>query len=247
VDGPELIQQVHGQFYGCVMTHNRAADLVAAHVPKKHIRDVAGVYTKRWWDYRRLSPGHSFFLFAETYYKFFKIWARKMLHHKAATGSKLYIVGMNQIQFEARDIWDRDSGHISGMWNAMLVCDALGIPYSTFCQLGFQISFDTGWKRLPSPAQLYSENLGAKILDEWIALQLERIAIASHPVYSLENYCGLTDQDDYRLYLLDAIKSKSAPLPALASAVYAKPQLDIAFVRPHFPAPLLERARLLAA
>lgn len=241
------LNAVHGAFYGSSMRPERLEGLIAAHVPKSQIKDVSDVYAYKWWDYRRMSPGHSFTLFADRYYRHFRLAAKKMIAHRKRNQYQAALIGVSQVQFQAESIWDRDHGHITGMFKAMLTADALGIPYDRFCALAFQTAIDTAWKRLPNPSQLYSPKMGAQILDAWDTLSGERLFIADHPIYLVENYAGTPLQDEYRVWLINHIKRRDKTVPALSQVVYGKPQLPEALAQQHFSQQALNRARLMAA
>ena len=246
-DDPVIITSLHGMFPGSVLPAARIEGLIAAHVPRKHIRQVSDVYEFKWWDYRRLSPGHSFMLFTETYYKAFRLAARKFLAHRTSTGRPVALVGSGEMYYRAADIWDRDARHITGMWNAMLTADSLGIPYDRFCQLAFQIATDQAWTRLPRPSQLYSDKMGAQILQAWLDLREERFFYARHPIYRVDNYAGTPLQDEYREWLIDELKGKASLVSPLASVVFMTPQIPESLAAAHFPQQSIYRARLLAA
>ncbi len=248
-DDAILMAAVQGRFYGSVLASTRIEALIAAHVPRTHIRDVSEVYRSKWWDYRRLAPGHSFMLFAHHYHKGVAVAARKFVaeqRSRGVRGGNYGKVGASPIEQSTEDLWDRDQSHITGLWKAMLVADALSIPYPEFCRLAFRIAFERLWKRLPRPSQLYSEKLGAYVLDEWEMLQAERLFLAEHPMYAEENYAGLELQDQYRAWLIEHIGKHSDPMIGLMNAVYIKRQLPEALAGQHFPAQTLKRARLLA-
>ena len=246
---------VQGAFFGSSMAPARIEALIAANIPRRHIVEIADVYQTRWWDYRRLAPGHSFMLFTHNYYKSFKASARLFMQHRnhvhgwgtpGNTGQHVAIVGVGERQYRAEDIWERDPRHTTGMFKAMLVADALGIPYDHFCKLANQIATDSKWQRLPRTFQLYSEKLGAQILDRWFALLTDRLILARHPLYDIEHYIGLEAQDSYRVWVLDSIERMPSPINALANAVYRKPQVPVDLAEARFSAKILERARLLA-
>lgn len=252
VDDSILIAGVQGTFFGAALPAAQIEALIAAHVPRKHIVDVADVYLTRWWDYRRLAPGHAFYLFAHHYYKGSRLAARKFVaerpHDPGDPNRKkaFAIVGPALVQMEVSDIWDRDQGHIVGLWNAMLVADAYGIPYPEFARLACRIALERMWKRIPRPNQLYSETLAAYVVDEWEQLCKERLYSAAHPLYAEENYAGLQVQDDYREWLIKCIKAHHAPLNSLMQAIYVNRQLPEALALQHFPQQIVTRARLLA-
>jgi hypothetical protein len=253
IDDPILIAGVQGAFYGSSLPAAQIEGLIAAHVPRKEIRDVADVYDTKWWDYKRLTPGHSFYLFTHHYYRATKTAARRMVSERPnqafATDRKkaMAIFGPALVQMEVSDVWERDKAHITGLFKAMLVADALGMPYDHFCRLSCRVAIERLWKRLPRPSQLYSDKLAAFVLDEWEELQGERLFLAKHPLYDVENYAALQVQDDYRLYLLDRIAKQPNPVMGLAETVYQKPQLPADMASQVFPLATLNRARLLAA
>ena len=243
---------VQGAFYGANLPAVRLEALIAAHVPKKHIVDVARSYSTRWWDYRRLTPGHSFHLFAHHYYKALKVSSRQSLWHKPLRGQKgdpgagSRILGVNSVHWTTDTIWERDSKHITGMWTAMSVADAAGIPYEHYCRLANQTALDTLWKRLPTPAQLYSQKIGPAVLSKWEGMVASRMILASHPLYRLENYAGLPVQDEYHQWLVERIQERSDPAPALANCIYRTPQLPETLAVREFSQATVNRARLMA-
>ena len=243
---------VQGAFFGSNLPAARIEGLIAAHIPRKEIVGVAASYGTKWWDYRRLTPGHSFLLFAHHYYKAYKISARKVLaeraRQKASTRNQMgaALIGVANVQFSVEEIWDRDKGHLTGMWNAMLMADELGIPYDTYCRLGNQAAIDGLWKRLPRPSHLYGNKIGAALLNSWETLSRDRLFTAKHPLYSLDNYAGLPVQDAYQEWLIEQLKERGDPTTALATVVYRSPQLPEAKAKAEFPATALNRARLMA-
>lgn len=253
IDDPILVTGVQGAFFGSALPPAQIEALIAAHVPRAHIKDVAEVYGTKWWDYRRLAPGHSFYLFAHHYYRVSKFVARKFTSEKPLAkfdkdGRKsASIVGASLVQMEVSDIWSRDRGHITGIWNAMLIADAFGIPYPEFVRLACQIALDRSWKRLPLPAQLYAESLAPYVIDEWEKMKDERLFSASHPMYAIDNYAGLSVQDEYREWVIDRIKAQSSQLNAVMTAVYVNRHIPESMALQHFPSQLVTRARLLAA
>lgn len=243
---------VCGAFYGCTQPAGAIEGLIASHVPRAHIVDVSDIYEKRWWDYRRLTPGHSFYLFAHCYYRASKIAARKSIAERTAHRSSgdmrnvHALHGAALVEMTAEGIWNRDQAHITGIWKAMLVADALGIPYPEYCRLACKVAMERLWSRLPRPSQLYSENLAVFVMDEWDALRRSKLIAAQHPIYAVENYDARPMQDAYRVYLLDQIKKVDKKAPALANAIWIRPQLPLEIATKHFPAPLIDRASNIA-
>jgi hypothetical protein len=245
------VAAVQGAFYGCSQPAAAIEGLIASHIPKPHIKDVAAVYEKRWWDYRRLAPGHSFYLFAHHYYKASRTAARKMIgeHSRGKTfEKKRALLGPALVEMTAETIWERDQAHVTGIWKSMLVADALGIPYPEFCRMACQVAFDRLWERLPRPTQLYSDNLAVFVMDEWDSLKKSRFVAATHPVFDVASYDGRRMQDDYRAYAIEQITNlDSNRVTALANVLFFRPQLPVDLAKQHFPDQLIERARDLAS
>ena len=247
---------MHGAFFGASLPSSSIEASIAGYVPKRHIAEVAEVFQARWWDYKRLTPGHSFYLFAHCYYKQAHLTAKRVL---SASSSKSYagnsgsrsdvyaFVGPAIHEMTGADIWGKDKAHVTGMWNAMLVADALSIPYNIYVKLAMDIAVETKWKQLPRPNQIYSDRMGAGILDKFEELRPERMTIARHPIYLVENYEGLELQDAYRDWAIEEMKQLRRDLiPTLMQVVYANPQIPEALALQHFPEQSLTRARLLA-
>lgn len=253
VDDRCTVTAVHGAFHGSAMPAAAIEALIATRVPKKHIQEVAEVYNTKWWDYRRMSPGHCFMLFANVYYRQFRIAAKKMLNHRRRTGGDISvkdggvgIIGIGEIQFSAEVIWEREQKHITSMWNAMLVADAIGIPYQEFCRLGNQFAIERAWNRLPKPNHLYGHGIAGKICDEWVNLSKDKMFTANHPHFLTSHYIGDELQEEYRDWLVGELGKRENPVPALANVIFHKPQLPESEALKHFPRQAVNRAKLLA-
>jgi len=252
VDDPITIIAVHGGFYGASLPAAQIEALIAAHVPRQHILEATEVIHSRWWDYRRLSPGHAFYLFADTYYKGCKLAARKFLaerknsHSYQSDKSRAYnLVGASLGQMTVEEVWTKDQAHITGLWKAMLVADAIGMPYDLFVRVACNAALIRLWKNLPRPSQLYSDTLVFHIMSDWDEIKKLRSTLAKHPLYSEENYVGLPIQDEYRHWLIESIKEQKDKLNALMVAVYHMRHIPEAMALQHFPPHLVNRARLM--
>lgn len=253
VDDFPTVAAVQGAFYGCNQPAPAIEGLIAAHVAKKQVADVAAVYEKRWWDYRRLAPGHSFYLFTHHYYRASKIAARKMIaergnsaRSKADVRSIYAIYGPALVEMRVEDVWQREQNHITGLWKAMLVADALGIPYPDFCRLACSVAIERLWQRLPRPSQLYADTLAVYVMDAWDEQRKSKFMAATHPVFGVENYDGRAMQDAYRQYCIEQISQVDNKVPALANVLFFRPQITEDLAKQHFTDQLIERARDLA-
>jgi len=245
-DNNFVLSEVLGGFTGVAVSSDRIEQLMAGHIPKEHFNELAETAQTKWWDYQRMAPGHAFMFFCHNYYKFFKIHGNKMLAHKNASNEKRFIVGPNQLQYRSAEIWERDQRHITGMFKGMLACDALYMPYDDYCSFAFRIAVERAWNRLPNPAQMYSDGLLDVIIAEWDDHKKVKIRLAVHPVYEVDNYCGLPIQDRYRDWLIERIQEHSNKMPAIHRAVYELKQLTEQDAYNYFPAKEVKRASIIA-
>jgi len=238
--------EVHGAFTGCVMPASRIEAMIASKVRKTHIKCVPEAYFTRWWDYRLMSPGHSFMLFAHHYYRSFKIYARKMLAYRPRDGRLRGLIGGIATEYTAAEIWEREPVHISGMWNAMLAADGLGMPYPDYCSLVFQEAIAAAWTHLPYPNQMCAPKIAAPALMAWEGSRADTFKQAKHPIYLIENYDGLALQDEYRAWAIAEIKAMNNPRGALAQTLFINPQIPEELARSAFPPGLIDTARAIA-
>jgi hypothetical protein len=252
VDDPILITSVQGSFYGATLPSLGIEMSLAAHLPRSRFKATTDFYTSRWWDYRRLSPGHSFYLFTHHYYSGVRLAARKFIkerRHEIYTTDRnrsKAIVGAAINQYEVEEVWTMNKAHITGLWSAMLIADSFGFPYDEFVRLTCLVAFERHWTHIPRTTQLYSDKLTPYVLDTWEEIKKDRLFLAKHPMYDEENYVALPVQDAYRQYVIEHIGMLDKPLNGIMSAVFHRRQLPERMARDHFPSQIVDRAKLLA-
>lgn len=260
-DNWELITGLFGGFEGALHPSSRIEAMIAAHVRRDHMGDITTVYDSRWWDYRRLSLGHSFMMFTRDFYASFRRAARQAMGQlgplrgpdgKVADGRLVRryqsLRGTLARDLTEKDIWDKDRPYIATMWKAMVAADLFGIPYPQFCQIGFRVASDHKWERVPSPRHLYSDRMAALIVNGWEELTSQRAITAKHPMYLVENYEGHPVQDAYREWLIRTVSRRQDDIAIpLSIVVFDRPQLPEDMALAAFGANTLRRARSMAA
>lgn len=238
---------IHGGIIGLNLPAAGIETLLAANITPARFKETADNYSTKWWDYRRLAPGHSFMLFAHHYYRASSEIARKMLFEKRRDKKMLALVGAGVLQWSSDGIWEREKGHLSGLWNGMTVADQYGMPYDQFCTLTCRAALDNAWSRAPMPNQIYSPKLAAIAVNNWEDMSAKKVTLARHPMFKQENYVGAPVQDEYREWLVGQISKSERLVPTLASAVYQHRHLPEAIARAHFPDEAMKRAEILAS
>lgn len=257
----DLTMSIFGAFEGVNQPSARIEAILAAHVKREHFADMAMIYESRWWDYRRLSPGHSFMLFNREYLKAMKSGARNFVqsrgpqrHENGKIMTPAEIASHNNLygaiftkQTES-DVWERGSQYIVGVFKAMLAADIFGIPYDTFCKLSIEHALERQWDRVPQPWHLYNDRLCAETINLWTAQCQHKLRAAVHPMYELANYVGLPAQDQYRAWLIEQIEARVVTDPAipLAVMVYHKRHLPEDMALAKFGEVTMRRAKALA-
>ena len=129
----------------------------------------------------------------------------------------------------------------------MMMADAYCMPYRSFLNLIFARARDCNWTHLPQPTQLYAVDVMAHVVNQYEEQRRERLITARHPVFDLDNYCGLKLQDAYRDWLIATLKEMGGMGSKLGIVLYERPQLPLDLARKHFSDEILEQARLASA
>lgn len=196
-------------------------------------RDIEpDLYASKWFDYRRMIPSKATLLFAREYARIYRSQFAKIQDLERAAEITIFGVG--------QDIFASNS--LIHFWRARQEADRIGCRYSYYIRFAFDRAFDRGWRYLPRPNQLYSEDLSTDIELGWFHTQRQILQLADNPVYFAKNYKQTPDQDDYYLYLVQQVKNRSVPEYLLARLVHKAKILPLEFAQKHFSNDLLERA-----
>jgi len=207
--------------------------------------DLPVVYQSRWWDYRRVAPGHSLLLFAREYHRAIKSAVRKMMKHNKARYFAL--TGGTLQERTETNLWEQPNHFITGLFKSMIFADLYGMPYDLMLRIAMQVTEDRKWPYLPLPRQLYSDATAAEIVTRWEDHQDKNLTLAKHPMYLAENYADHPLQNAYRDWLVERIKTRSNRVVAIAVAVCQDRHLSEDYARYCFGDNVVDRAVSIAA
>lgn len=177
-------------------------------IHENHRVDEAEAQSKRWFDYRLMTPAQATYLFAEMYrVEYLEAYKRTV---DLETGDEICPFAPTDI-FKSKDL--------TAMWLARQSADLIGCKYDFFARFSFVRFADRGWRNLPRPNQLYGEELVLDIRDAWEKRCREILQFASSPFYKENAYVGHPYQVAHREWVVEQIKQREHPHLALSRAL----------------------------
>lgn len=197
---------------------------------EQHREGEVELMASRWFDYRQMLPAQATYLFAAQYrHEYLEAYKRTVDVRTVDAISP----------FAPDDIFK--SRELVPMWLARREADRIGCKYDFYLRLTFDRFADRGWRNLPRPSQLYTEELTLDIRDAWMKRCREVMQLAESKFYSLDWYVSHPDQDDYHDYLIKQIAQREHKHLAL-SCVFKNDALPVELAGKTFGADLIKRA-----
>ncbi len=181
----------------------RSCELV---MPAVLAREKAVAETK-WYGYRFMSPLAATMHFAEVY--------REVLKRHVRTFQD--VGRANQVRGLRLDLFDAPDRVLTEVWNARLDADEMGIPYHLLIEFGLDFASRRRWRKPPRPGQVFGTENSREAwfgkLEHFLDGPFEACLreLSDLPQYRVENYRGLTSQDDLRDYLFGELRSATRP------------------------------------
>ncbi|QBJ15517.1 hypothetical protein EYD00_18935 [Agrobacterium sp. 33MFTa1.1] len=167
------------------------------------------LYSRKWFDYRFMSPHDANMLFARTYQEIFR---RKF----AAEVDSQSVENVSGIHLRTIATNARERSHLVA---ARQRADDFGVPYPFYIEVALEFALRRGDKRdkFPRPNQLHGNDKSAPwfakfLMGRWREYVTAGLARVEHPSYRIENYRGIPAQDDFRRFILEYVKEVSMPL-----------------------------------
>ena len=165
-------------------------------VPAEYREQEAALMRSRWFDYRHLLPAQATLLFAEKYRAYYQEFYGKTrcINHAGNVDP------LRGFSLEA------GGANFLCMWQARQEADRIGCKYDFYLRYVFNRFWDRGWKCLPRPNQIFSEELSADIADAWATECLASLQFATSERFRNESYCGHPDQIAHHSFLIEQVK-----------------------------------------
>lgn len=230
-----------GSFYGDHLSPEALDAFLARIVKPEDWSSVSGLYDRKWFGYRFVSPGASLFLFADRYRKAYRTISARLLARKRLP------------RFTQEDSLHPNSRNplspadLSGLWNAMCIADDAGIPYDVYCTEALEYAHKCGWKYLPRPTQLYTDKIVIAVTEAWRSKSADRIHRTADPHYTVKNFCDHPWQLAYMDFLIASAMKRENPKFAMAAIMFKEPQVLPSYAAKKVGVGLVKEASAYAA
>lgn len=224
-------------FFGHEYDAYTCDELAVANIDRKLLRHKeAALYCTKWYDYRFMHPTKASFWYADAYIRAYK---RTFSSHISADGAK-HAKGL-----KSPNIFKLNKCELSGIWKGRQMADELGIPYQFYTSVIFNWTTRQGWKRLPRPSQLYSDDAAFVALSAWKRHQESKIVVPIIEDYLTKNFYEHPYQIEFQNWLCERIKERPNPEFALGHYLHKQPMLTRKIASAHFNESTIHRAAIL--
>jgi hypothetical protein len=228
------VTQVISTYFGVEKPTSEIWALELSRVHATHRTVEADLFASRWFDYRHLLPGQATYLFAEYY---------SILYRKAYETTVDVDSSADISPFSPRDIFE--SSELTSMWLGRQAADAVGCPYDFYLRVVFARSADRGWRNIPRPNQLYSEEVVNDVSLAWGQRCKDVLQLATDSRFTAETYVGHPDQDAYYEWLAQQVGKRERPEYALCTILFKKKIITPSFAKGKFSTFFLRKAKAL--
>jgi hypothetical protein len=222
-----------GDFVGAGRSNARVEAFLMGQLAPADMELAAGLYEKRWFDYRFVPLGTSLSYFIHQYHLAYREIVRRFRGKRR--------------MYQAGPLVDLPKAHVTGFWRAMCYADEFGLPYDFFILAVMEWADRRGWHHIPLPANLYDDRAVIEVTEKWSQRLQDRFITATAPEYDLVNYVGHPAQDAYHGYLIQQVRARHVPRFALATVLFERPQLPMQLALDSFGAEMVREAKRTAA
>lgn len=234
-----------GTFRGSELTDIECDKIALDRIPLKTLSAETELSSTAWFDYRFMHPTHRTYLFASHYDKAFQYMVALHVDVDQVRGDdprSFFPKGNDPLGKTKSTLLKESKSGVVGkykvmhaVWKARQKADELGMPYDIFCMSGMKAAIGRIWQRIPSPQQLYSENIVTMVIERWAELLSERMFISENPFYELRNWVSHPDQIDHAQWVCAQVMQRSRPEMTLAQYAFLKPMIPAQVLRSMIP------------
>jgi hypothetical protein len=196
------------------------------------------LHTRKWFDYRFMSPKEATNVFRAEYQK---VYRRKYASNIDTEKS------LNKYGVRA-GIPETHKAEFTSFWRVRQSADLLGMPYDVFLEAAFEDLLRGRFQRIPYINQLmgkYQARIAVAATDRWEEQCQSRLMYSLLPHYKQESFHGLAAQIAHQDWVLAQLKSRSDS--TIGRACFTLRILPEERVRLQFGDERLENARAHAA
>ena len=222
-------------FRGSELSDIECDKIALDRIPSKLLSLEVGLARSAWFDYRMLHPTLRTYLFAHYYDEAFRYMIALHVDYEQTIGDNprsYFPKGKDPLgKTKSLELKEAKSGvrgsykTMNMIWKARQKADKIGMPYDIFCMSGMKAAIGRIWQRIPSPAQLYSENILNVIIERWMELLSERMFASTDEFYQLKNWVNHPSQQDHAKWICEQVMMRARPEMALAQYAFKTPMI----------------------
>lgn len=218
-------------YYGSGKSRDEYMRLALMKIPQALRDNEAELRQQRWFDYRHLTPAEATYLFAAEYRHAYVEAYKRQRDIRTAEHIR---------PFAPDDIFA--CKELNAMWQVRQAADSIGCKYDFYLRFVFDRFAQRGWRYLPRPNQMASEELVLDIRDAWHIECAASLQVAELALYRAAAYNDTPEQNQYYDWLCMQIMQRNHPHLALARVVYDEPILPATEAVKRVPPALLSKA-----
>lgn len=170
----------------------------------------------KWFDYRILHPWQATALFLEAY-RSEHAW---IMRKREDVNSHWFHKGI-----KATSLCKTSPTQMTAIWKARQAADSIGAPYDFYCNVLLDWAEKRNWTHLPRVNQLYLEDHIAVVKAAFEDRARTKLFVATEPCYR-HDAGDEPHQIDYRRFLQEQIRRRSAPEYGVASLIFQHEHLS---------------------
>lgn len=226
---PEAAAAPPSEIYGTGLDRDHYEVVMIQHIDRKLAQAEAGLYARKWFDYRNLHPVEATYLMVHHYHRAYGDFVGRALSHK-----RRYVKA-----FKGKDFLQTHER--KSFWRLRQKIDELGIRYEFFLRFAMNWNLARGWGKgaahPPRPCHLTNnDELIVDVANAWALECRGKIQFITAQRYTVAQWVASPDQLAYEAFVVESIKAKPHPRFALHAALYLYDALRIETALENFPA-----------
>jgi hypothetical protein len=220
------------------MQRHKDSRVTTAQFRRADLTSERDLHTRKWFDYRFMSPREATAIFRAEYEKVY----RSSHAHNIDTAEAERKFGTR------RGVPEDHKAEFTSFWRARQFADLLGMPYGIFLEAAYQILLSGGFRRIPYINQIYGKHqvrIAVAATELWEEHCASRFMFSPLPHYQAESFRGLAAQVAHQDWILEQLKTRTDH--AIGRACFTLRILPEVRAKLEFGEERLEKARVLAA
>jgi hypothetical protein len=226
-----MLEEYRGKGALAHVLETQAANRVSIKVLKRE----AGLYQRKWYDYRLLHHGEATLLFHAWYEEMRKLYHRKYFDKDEAE--------VLRPRYPLLFSNTRKSGIVGQFYACRQKADKWGIPYGFYISACMDYMLKD-WSRpeVPKIENINKEGMDEIALEGWDMMHKGRLFVAENDFFRAKNYVGHPDQIAHNQWLERECMRRQSPQYAIGQVVFDNPTIPLDIATEMFGQRLIDKA-----